>query len=43
MTKDELLSGPLAKIERAKHHINDLNRQIEAYDKPAPPPGLPQH
>ena len=36
MTKDELLSGPLAKIERAKHHINDLNRQIEAYTSQRP-------
>ena len=31
MTKDELLAGPLAKIERAKHHIDDLNGQAEAY------------
>jgi len=36
MTKRELLSGPLAKIERAKHHINELNRQAEAYTSKRP-------
>jgi hypothetical protein len=29
--KHELLSGPLKKIERAKKHVNDLNRQITEY------------
>lgn len=29
--KHNLLRGPLLKIERAKHHINDLNGQISEY------------
>lgn len=29
--KADLLRGPTLKIERAKHHINDLNGQINAY------------
>jgi hypothetical protein len=29
--KRELLRGPLLKIERAKQHVNDLNRQVNEY------------
>lgn len=31
MPSDELLSSALLKIKRAEHHINDLNRQINAF------------
>lgn len=35
-TADELLYGPSLKLERARHHINDLNAQVEAFlaDRP---------
>jgi len=36
VTKDELLAGPLAKVERAKHHIDDLNGRVEAYTSQRP-------
>lgn len=29
--KAELLRGPLLKLERAKQHVNDLNRQVNEY------------
>ncbi|MGB3803675.1 MAG: hypothetical protein WA935_06570 [Sphingopyxis granuli] len=31
MTPDEILRGPILKVERAEYHINDLNRRIQAY------------
>jgi len=35
-TSEELRAGPYFKLERAKHHINDLNGKIDAYlaDRP---------
>lgn len=30
-TSEELLHAPMLKLERARHHINDLDRQINAY------------
>jgi len=34
--KHELLSGPLMKIERAKQHINDANRQVTEFLRKKP-------
>jgi hypothetical protein len=31
VSKEELLKPSLLKIGRAEHHINDLNRQLDAY------------